>query len=228
MHLYAKGLARNDAHVPGSPAHVPGSPARRTNGLHHCCRLHRGGCNPTPCGGAVDAACEEEEEEEGALLLRALTRSLSLPPPLLSSPPLHSSPFPALCHPLSPSSSLSPSSLSHLFTPCSVRLVGGAHASGIVAAHCSPTEPRLNRRDTAELLLFLPSPPPPLSPFFSFNAITGGIYRMHASPVTCPSMFTPQTASDLPESPLPAHPRHIHPHPRPRSARADPDSTDCH
>jgi len=38
-------------------------------------------------------------------------------------------PLSAECHPLSPSS---------VHSLCSVRLVGGAHASGIVASHCSP------------------------------------------------------------------------------------------
>lgn len=74
---------------------------------------------------------------------------------LLRAPPLiHSSPF-------LPSVTLF---LPHLFTPCSVRLVGGAHASGIVASHCSPTDraPHLSRRDTAELFFpyffLMPSP----------------------------------------------------------------------
>ena len=99
-------------------------------GLHHSCRLHRGGCNPILFGGAAAQPVRRKRA-----LLCALTRS-----------PLHSSPFSAECHPL-----FSP----HLFTPCSVRrLVGGAHAqtythththththaSGIVASHCSPTD----------------------------------------------------------------------------------------
>lgn len=82
-------------------------------GLHHSCRLHRGGCNPIPFGRAAVQPVKRK---------RALLCALTLSPPLL---------------PFLPSVTLF---LPHLFTPCSVRLVGGAHASGIVASHCSPTD----------------------------------------------------------------------------------------
>lgn len=169
-------------------------------GLHHSCRLHRGGCNPILFGGAAAQPVRRKRA-----LLCALTRS-----------PRHSSPFSAECHPL-----FSP----HLFTPCSVRLVGGAHtqtqththASGIVASHCSPTDRApVQAGATPRRFVFII--------IFQFlNAFAGGIYRMHASPVTCPSMFTSETASDLPESTLPSHRQSHLP-----SAHTRSDSTDCH
>ena len=60
------------------------------------------------------------------------------------------------------------------------------------------------------------------SPLFS-NASTVGIYCTHASPVTCPSMFTSETASDLPESTLPSHCRSDLP-----TTHTHLDFTDCH
>lgn len=54
-------------------------------GLHHSCRLHRGGCNPIPFGGAV---VQPEKRK------RALLCALTLSPALL--------PFSAEYHPLSP------------------------------------------------------------------------------------------------------------------------------
>ena len=177
-------------------------------GLHHSCRLHRGGCNPILFGGAAAQPVRRKRA-----LLCALTRS-----------PLHSSPFSAECHPL-----FSP----HLFTPCSVRrLVGGAHAQTHTHTHTHthiltppgsshrivhpPTEPQFTpARHHGDLFLFFDSP--------LLNAFAGGIYRMHASPVTCPSMFTSETASDLPESTLPSHRQSRLP-----SAHTRSDSTDCH
>ncbi len=82
-------------------------------GLHHSHRLQRGGCNSILFGGA-----DVQPVKRKRALLCALTRV----PPLL---------------PFLPSVTLF---LPHLFTPCSVRLFGGAHASGIVASHCSPTD----------------------------------------------------------------------------------------
>lgn len=99
-------------------------------GLHHCCRLQRGGCNPILCGGAVVQPVRRK---------RTLLCALTLSPPLL---------------PFQPRVTLF---LPHLFTPCSLRLVGGAQTSGIVASHCSPSDRAsfLSRRDTALPLIFL-------------------------------------------------------------------------
>ena len=125
-------------------------------GLHHSCRLHRGGCNPILFGGAAAQPVRRKRA-----LLCALTRS-----------PLHSSPFSAECHPL-----FSP----HLFTPCSVRrLVGGAHAQTHTHTHTHTysrlrdrrialfthrPSPSSRRRDTTEIcfyfltrLFWMPSP----------------------------------------------------------------------
>lgn len=63
---------------------------------------------------------KEEEEEEGSAALRSDALS--------STPPL--------------SCRVSPSFSHHLFTPCSARLFGGSHASGIVASHCPPPSDR--------------------------------------------------------------------------------------
>lgn len=82
-------------------------------GLHNSCRLHRGGCNPILFGGAVVQPVRRK---------RTLLCALTLSPPLL---------------PFQPRVTLF---LPHLFTPCSLRLVGGAQTSGIVASHCSPTD----------------------------------------------------------------------------------------
>lgn len=99
-----------------SPGAVHAEDALRTVlpvGLHHSCRLHRGGCNPILCGGAVVQPARRKRT-----LLCALTRS----PPLL---------------PLQPRVTLF---LPHPFAPCSRRLVGGAQTSGVVASHCSATD----------------------------------------------------------------------------------------
>lgn len=101
--------------------HVLGIPltedAQRTVldvGLHHSFRLHQGGCNPIPYGRAAVQPVKRKRA-----LLCALTRS----------------------HPLLPFLPSPPSFPPHLFTPCSVRLVGGAHPSGIVALFINRPNP---------------------------------------------------------------------------------------
>lgn len=135
-----------------------------------------------------------------AVIRSCLRRERAL---LCCSDALHSSPF---CR-VSPSFSLI----------CSLPASrwGWSEACGI-ASHCSPRrQTDLNQRHTAELSLSL------FFPSSCFNAYTGGIYRMHACSVTCPSMFTPET--DLPESPLPSHC-----HSSLSSACTHLDFTDCH
>lgn len=110
---------RSYAYVPGIPLTEDALRTVVSVGLHHSCRLHRGGCNPIPARKSRRAACEEEEEEEEKVGSAALRSDA-----LSSTPPL--------------SCRVSPSFSHHLFTPCSARLFGGSHASGIVASHCSP------------------------------------------------------------------------------------------
>lgn len=104
-------------------------------------------------------------------------------------------------HPLLPFLSLR-LSLSSLicFIPRSLRKVGGAHASGTVISYCSPADQApvrsALRRWVVSISAVFSTPP---------NAFTGGIFRIHARPVTCPSMYT--SGTDLPESTLPP-PRH--------------------
>lgn len=108
-------------------------------------------------------------------------------------------------HPLLPF--LSPRlSLSSLicFIPRSVRLDGGAHASGTVVSHCSPAD-RAPFGSALRGWVFR------IYAVFFFllhptNAFAGDFYRIHSSPVTCPSMFT--LGTDLPASTLPSH-RHL-------------------
>lgn len=121
-----------------------------------------------------------EEEEGTALRADALssTPPLSLPSPL-SFPPLSVS-FPARWG----------WTVAHTPPGPSYRIVH------------PPTEPRLGRHYAAEFLEFTLS-------FFLFhqtNAFAGEFYRIHSSPVTCPSMFT--LGTDLPASSLPSH-RHL-------------------
>lgn len=163
-------------------------------GLHHSCRLQRGGCNPIPFVGAVVQPAKRKRA-----LLCALTLLF-----------LHSSPFlPSIT----------------LFLPLICSLPARRRTS-------------LRNRRSA-LFTHRPSPFkstwydgafPPLSFFYYFffffspaHVFTGGIYCMHASPVTCPSMFTSEPASDLPESTLPSHCQSDL-----AAAHADLDFTDCH
>lgn len=183
------------AYVPGIQLTEDALRAVLNVGLHHSSRLHRGGCNPIPFGRAAVLPVKRKRA-----LLRALTRS----PPLL--------PFSAECHPLSPSSVHSPLVEAVRHTP-----PGSSHR----IVH-PPTEPQLSRRGIAFFFFFYP-PYRVFPPHSPTNAFTGGTYCMHASPVTRPSMFTSETASDLPESTLPSHCQSDFP-----TARSHLDFTDCH
>ncbi len=121
-------------------AYVPGTPlaeedALRTAlsvGLHHSCRLHRGGCNPILFGGAVVQPVKRKRA-----LLCALTRSSPSTPPLF-------------CR-VSPSFSLICSLPARWGWSAAHTPPGSSHR----IVHPTDRAPRLSRRDTAEL-----SPPP--------------------------------------------------------------------
>lgn len=115
-----------------------------------------------------------EEEEGTALRSDALSSAppLSLPSPLSFLPHLFYSPV------------RRGRSVAHTPPGPSYRIVH------------PPNKPRLGRHYAAEFLVFT------LVFFHPTNAFTGGIVRMHARPVTCPSMYT--SGTDLPESTLPS------------------------
>lgn len=134
------------------------------------------------------------EEEEGTG--SELWRSLPSTPPLSAE-----------CHPLPPSS------VHSLLSEAGRRRTRLRDRRTALFTH--RPSPRLSRLDTAELF-----------PRFVclLNAFTGGIYCVHVSPVTRPSMFTSETASDLPESiTLPSHCQSHLP-----TTHAHLDFTDCH
>lgn len=140
---------RSYAYVPGIPLTEDALRTVVSVGLHHSCRLHRGGCNPIPARKSRRAACEEEEEEEEEVEEEKVGSAALRSDALSSTPPL--------------SCRVSPSFSHHLFTPCSARLFGGSHASGIVASHCSPpthlrpspTQVGTTRRSSSTCYLFI-------------------------------------------------------------------------
>lgn len=95
-------------------------------GLHHSCRLHRGGCNPILFRGAV------------VQLVRRKRALLCCSDALPSTPPLS-----AQCHPLPPSS------VHSLLGEAGRRRTRLQDRR--IALFTPPTEPHLSRRDTAKL-----------------------------------------------------------------------------